>query len=131
MDGIRGVGQGPAGSLSRQLRFMLQAIREVRSGRAPRNQAAQPSAERTTLTYQLDPGERGLLRSASPGDSLRAVTGQEQQNVRRLSAEAAARGEAVVSVEVGYKTAIVDGKLAIVAGHTEVASRPAVERYQE
>ena len=121
MDGIRGVGQGPAGSsLGQQLRFMLQAIRDVRAGRA----GAEQERTETTLNYKLDMDERGVLKSAKPGDSIRAVTGQEQMNARRLSAEAMSRGEDVVSVDVDYKTAIVDGKLVIVAGHTEVTSKP-------
>ncbi len=104
------------------MRFFLQAVREVRGGLVPREAGC---GEETTLTYKLDLDERGVLKSASPRDSIRAVTGQEQMNVRRLSAEALARGEDVVSVDVDYKAALVDGRLAIVAGHTEVVSRPA------
>jgi hypothetical protein len=122
MDGVRGFNQGQAGSLSQQMRYFLQALREVRGVSAP---PEQPADTETTLNYKLDMDERGVLKSASPGQSIRAVTGQEQMNVHRLSAEATARGEDVVSVDVDYKTAIVDGKLVILAGHTEVTSKPA------
>lgn len=92
----------------------------MKSGQVPTS-----SETYTTLRYKLDMDERGVLKSASPRDSIRAVTGQEQMNVRRLSAEAQARGEVVVAVDVDYKADIVDGKLSIRAGHTEVYSKPA------
>lgn len=97
-----------------QLRKMLRAIAEVRSNPSLKN------AE--ILRYKLDPDERGVLRSATPGESHAAVTNQEQTNIRRLSAEAEARGEDVVSVSVHYKGGLVNGKLALRAGQTEVVS---------
>lgn len=121
MDGVKGSGSVESAAGWQQFRYMLQAIQDVRSGKVAREDAA----ETTTLRYRLDPGERGVLSSATPEASQRAVTNQEQTNVRRLSAEARARGEDVVAVDVDYETQIVDGKLAIVAGHTEVTSREA------
>ena len=120
MDGFDGIGSLKGISTLQQFRYMLQAIRDVRSGKAGQEDAV----ERTILRYKLDMDERGVLKSASASDSIRAVTNQEQTNVRRLSADARNRGEDVVAVDVDYETKIVDGKLAITAGHTEVVSRP-------
>jgi len=120
MDGINGIGPLKGISTLQQFRHMLQAIQDVRTGKVTREEAV----EQTILRYRLDMDERGVLKSSSATDSQRAVTNQEQTNVQRLSAEARARGEDVVGVDVDYKTAIVDGKLAIVAGRTEVVSKP-------
>ncbi len=120
MDETRGVGAGAPPSLASQYRYMLRALNEIR-------QRQHPGAQ-TTLTYKLDPGEGGVLRSATPGQSPAAVSSQEQGNIRRLSAEAQARGEDVVSVNVSYKAELVDGKLALRAGRTEVASLPREQR---
>lgn len=119
MSAINAMGMAAGTSPAAQMRYYMQARNEVKSGQVPTS-----SETYTTLRYKLDMDERGVLKSASPRDSIRAVTGQEQMNVRRLSAEARARGEVVVAVDVDYKADIVDGKLAIRAGHTEVYSRP-------
>jgi hypothetical protein len=120
MEETRGIGPSAAPALANQYRYMLQALNELRQ--------RQRDGAQTTLTYKLDPGEPGVLRSATPGASGAAVVSQEQANVRRLSAEARARGEDVVSVSVSYEADVVDGKLALSAGHTEVASLPREQR---
>jgi len=120
MDEIRGIHPAEGLSLLEQSRSLLQAIRDVRSGKV------EPTEEitETLLRYKLDMDERGVLKSATPSQSILAVTNQEQANVRRLSEEAAQRGEDVVAVDIDYSADIVDGKLVIRAGRTEVASRP-------
>lgn len=120
MDESRGVGAGAPPSLASQYRYMLRALNEVRQ--------RQQHGAQTTLNYKLDPGEGGVLRSATPGQSPAAVTSQEQGNIRALSAAAQARGEDVVSVNVSYKAGVVDGKLALRAGRTEVVSLPHEQR---
>jgi len=115
MDEPRGIASSAAPSLLTQYRYMLRALAELRAKRSLSTEAA-------VLHYRLDPGERGVLRSATPTQSQQAVTNQEQSNVHRLSAEAQARGEDVVGVNVTYQAAVVDGKLVLTAGHTEVTS---------
>lgn len=127
MDGIKGTGQAAHISMLQQYRYMLEAIRDVRSGKVGETN----QIDQTTLTYKLDVDERGVLKSASPSQSHIGVTNQEQTNIRRLSAEAQGRGEDVVAVNVDYETAIVDGKLAIKAGRTEVVSIPRNDREAE
>lgn len=78
----------------------------------------------TILRYKLDPGEIGVLRSATPNQSTPLVTGQELGNLRQFTREAATRGDVVVLSNVEYKTDIVDGRLSIRAGRTEVYSVP-------
>jgi len=78
----------------------------------------------TILRYKLDPGEPGVLRSATARDSAPAVTSQELGNLRQFTREAAERGDTVVLSKVSYNAAIVDGKLSIKAGRTEVYSIP-------
>jgi len=123
MDAFRGILAALGGTARERYRHLLKAIRDVKSGEA----GGDESETSTLLRYKLDADERGVLKSARVSDSIRAVTGQEQMNVRRLSAEAEARGEDVVSVNVHYRADIVDGKLAIRAGRTEVVSRPRSE----
>jgi len=115
MDEPRGIASSAAPSLLTQYRYMLRALAELRVKRSLSTEAA-------VLHYRLDPGERGVLSSATPSQSQQAVTNQEESNVHRLSAEAQARGEDVVGVNVTYQAAMVDGKLVLTAGHTEVAS---------
>jgi hypothetical protein len=115
MEETRGIMPGGQPSLPAQLRQMLKAIAQVRS--EPRLHDSS-----TLLTYKLDPGEPGLLRSATPEESTAAVSTQEQANAHRLAAEAMARGEDVVSVDITYKRSVVGGKVAMKAGHTEVVS---------
>ena len=78
----------------------------------------------TVLRYKLDPGEPGVLRSATPSRSIPAVTSQELGNLRQFSREAAERGDQVVLTKIEYKTALIDGKLSIKAGRTTVYSVP-------
>jgi hypothetical protein len=120
MEESRGIGPSALPALANQYRYMLRALNELRQ--------RQHGGAQTTLTYKLDPGEPGVLRSAAPAQSGAAVVSQEQANIRRLSAEARARGEDVVSVNVSYTADVVDGKLALRAGHTEIASLPRVQR---
>lgn len=110
---VQGFGSSQAPSLVAQYRQMLKAILDVRGG---------ADAQQTILGYQLDIDERGVLRSAPASQSQIAVTNQEQTNIRRLTAEAQARGEDVLILDVHYRPDIVDGKLALRAGHTEVVS---------
>jgi len=119
MDSIRGIFKNLGGNLAEQYRYFLQALREIRAGDDPE----QVKDKYTTLRYKLDMDERGVLKSATPSQSQLAVTNQEQSNIRRLTAEAQRRGEEVVEVDVTYTADIVDGKLAIRAGHVEVLSR--------
>jgi hypothetical protein len=120
MDAIRGMLSALGGSLMQQYRQLLEALRDARGDEAD----AEEAERHTLMRYKLDPDERGVLKSSRVADSIRAVTGQEQGNVRRLSSEAQARGEDVVAVNVRYRADIVDGKLAIRAGRTEVVSKP-------
>jgi len=123
MDAFRGILTALGGSVRERYRYLLKAIQDVKSDEA----GGEEAETSTLLRYKLDADERGVLNSARVSDSIRAVTGQEQMNVRRLSAEAEARGEDVVNVKVHYRADIVDGKLAIRAGRTEVVSRPRSE----
>ncbi|MBN2082489.1 hypothetical protein JW859_09840 [bacterium] len=124
MDAIKGLLSTVGGNIWQQYKYFLQALRDVRSGQANPETTVD---EKTLLRYKLDPDERGLLKSARPADSIRQVTAQEQSNVNRLTNEAHARGEDVVAVNVSYRADIVDGQLAIRAGHTEVVSKPRAE----
>lgn len=114
MDGIRGAASGASPSLLAQYRHLLRALLDVRS--------APEDAPSTVLGYKLDIDERGVLRSAPASRSQLAVTNQEQSNAQRLTAEAQARGEDVVSINIKYGAALVDNKLALVNGRTEVVS---------
>lgn len=114
MDEPRGITPGAPPSLAAQYRYLLKALSELRQQRLQGGE--------TVLSYKLDPGERGVLRSATPAQSQLAVTNQEQTNIRRLSAEAQTRGEDVVSISVRYTADMVGGKLVLRAGRTEVAS---------
>ncbi len=78
----------------------------------------------TLLRYKLDPGELGILRSATPGKSQLAVAAQELGNLREFERRAAMRGEVVVQKKISFKRSLVDGRTAVVAGRTEVYSRP-------
>ena len=127
MDGIKGSGQAAHISMLQQYRYMMEAIQEVRSGKAETGN----TIDQTTLNYKLDADERGVLSSATPSGSHVGVTNQEQTNIRRLTAEAQARGEDVVAVNIEYEANIVDGKTAIAAGRTEVVSIPSADRVAE
>lgn len=120
MEEPRGISGGAPPSLLTQYRHMLRALNELQQKRL--------NGETTLLEYKLDADERGVLRNATPGQSQLAVTNQEQANIRRLSAEAEARGEDVVNISVSYKAGVVDGKLVLRAGKTEVASLSREER---
>jgi len=114
MSDVHGVIGSLPPSLAAQYRQLLKAILDVRSEAA--------ASQQTILGYKLDIDERGVLRSAPASQSQLAVTTQERANVSRLSGEASARGEDVVSVNVSYRADIVDGRLALRTGHTEVVS---------
>ena len=84
----------------------------------------------TLLRYKLDPGELGLLKSSTPGKSQLAVAAQELGNLREFERRAAMRGEVVVHKQITFKRSLVDGQTAVVAGRTEVYSRPPREEPQ-
>lgn len=120
MDDTRGVGAGAAPSLASQYRYLLRALHDVR--------LRQLHGAQSTLNYTLDPGEGGVLRAAAPAQAAAALGAQERGNVRQLSREAQARGEDVVSIAVSYEAGVVDGRLALRAGRSEVVSLPREQR---
>jgi hypothetical protein len=81
------------------------------------------SAQATMLRFKLDPGEPGVVRRAKASDATTLVTAQERRNLPRLSTQARLRGEEVISANISYKRAIIDGRAAVVGGRTTVTSR--------
>lgn len=76
------------------------------------------------ISYRLDPGEPGMLRSARASDSAVRVTAQERRNLNRLVSDAYREGRIPVRTSISYDAGFEGAYMAVRGGHTAVTSVP-------
>ena len=72
------------------------------------------------IGYRLDPGEPGVLRSASASTSTLRVVEQEQRNLNRFRSRAVQEGKTVVFASIKYLRQFRGSFMATVGGETRV-----------